>query len=149
VVRAFDSEMLARPADPGGDIRAFDDEMMLTDLLQIENRLSRLKKEKDSAHEQDLLGRLKTAIESEQPLRVVDLTAEELAVIAGFRFLSLKPLLLLLNAGEEQAAAGPPPDVAQIAASKQLSLIAMCGKAEMEIAELAPDEQQEFLQDLG
>jgi GTP-binding protein YchF len=149
VVRAFESPMLARPADPGGDIRAFDDEMMLTDLLQIENRLARLKKEKDSAHEQDLLGRLKTAIESEQPLRGLDLNAEELALIAGFRFLSLKPLLLLLNVAEDSAAAEAPPEAAGIADSKRLSLITMCGKAEMEIAELAPDEQREFLQDLG
>src|SRR5215469_4685208 len=115
IVRDFESPMLARPADPRSDIAAFDDEMMLTDLLQIENRQARLKKEKDSAHEQDLLGRLKTAIESEQPLRDLELNAEELAVIAGFRFLSLKPLLLLLNVGEEQAAAAAPPDVAQIA----------------------------------
>jgi GTP-binding protein YchF len=149
VVRAFESPLLARTADPRADIGAFDDEMMLTDLLQIENRQARLKKEKDSAREQELLNRLKAAIESEQPLRSLDLSPEELGVIAGFRFLSLKPLLLLLNVAEENAAAGPSPETAELAASKQLSLITMCGKAEMDIAELAPDEQREFLQDLG
>src|SRR5215831_8094150 len=48
VVRAFDNPMLLQEADPVRDIRAFDDELVLTDLVQIENRIARLKKEKDS-----------------------------------------------------------------------------------------------------
>jgi GTP-binding protein YchF len=149
VVRSFDNPMLLRAADSVSDIRAFDDEMLLTDLVQIETRLGRLKKEKDSAREQEVLLRMKEALESETPLRSLDLTAEDLGAVAGFRFLSLKPVLLLLNAADENAAAGLPSSVEEVAQSKQLSIILMCGKAEMEIAELAPDEQREFLQDLG
>jgi ribosome-binding ATPase YchF (GTP1/OBG family) len=63
--------------------------------------------------------------------------------------LSLKPLLLLLNVGEDRPSGEPEPAVADEARSKGLDLIAMCGKAEMEIAELAPEEQREFLSDLG
>jgi GTP-binding protein YchF len=149
VVRAFDSPMLLEPADPARDIRAFDDELILTDLVQIENRIARLKKEKDSARETELMNRLKGALESETLLRDLELAHEELGLIAGFRFLSLKPLLLLINQGEDGAAHETTPDVRSLAESKKLSVIAMSGKVESEIAELAPEEQREFLKDLG
>jgi ribosome-binding ATPase len=149
VVRAFDNSMLSQTADPARDIRSFDDELMLTDLVQIENRITRLKKEKDSARENDLMVRLKSALEEEHPLRDVELTHEDIGLIAGFRFLSLKPLLLLLNQSEEAVSGGVPAEVHALGESKKLSAIAMSGKAEMEIAQLAADEQREFLQDLG
>lgn len=147
VVRAFDNPMLSQSPDPARDIRSFDDELMLTDLVQIENRINRLKKEKDSARENDLMLRMKSALEEERPLRDLELAHEEIGLIAGFRFLSLKPLLLLLNQSESGGEASV--DVLQLAESKKLSLIAISGKVEMEIAQLDPDEQREFLQDLG
>jgi len=149
VVRGFDSPMLTQPADAMRDIKAFDDELILTDMVQIENRIARLKKEKDSTRERELLERLKTALEEERPLRDLEIVNEEQGLIAGFRFLSLKPLLLLLNVGEGAAGSEPPDDVVALAAARNLSLIAMSGRAEMDIAQLTEDEQREFLQDLG
>jgi GTP-binding protein YchF len=149
VVRAFDNPMLSQAADPARDIRSFDDELMLTDLVQIENRITRLKKEKDSVREGELMERLKSALEEEHPLRDVELTHEDVGLIAGFRFLSLKPLLLLLNQPEDAVGEGVPAQIQELAEAKKLSAIAMSGKVEMEIAQLAPDEQREFLQDLG
>jgi len=149
VVRAFDNPMVSQPADPARDIRSFDDELMLTDLVQIENRITRLKKEKDSARENELMERLKAALEHEQPLRDLELTNEDLGLVAGFRFLSLKPLLLLINQPEEAAADGVSADIQALADSKKLRAIAMSGKVEMEIAQLASEEQREFLQDMG
>ncbi len=149
VVRAFDNPMLLQEADPARDIRAFDDELILTDLVQIENRIQRLKKEKDKDREADLMQRLKTALEEERLLRDLELAPEELTMMAGFRFLSLKPLLLLLNVGEGSAANESHAPVIELAKSKGLSVIAMSGKVEMEIAQLDTDEQREFLQDLG
>ena len=149
VVRAFDNAMLSQSANPARDIRAFDDELILTDLVQIENRIARLKKEKDSARENELMLRLKTALEAEQSLRDLELTHEDVGIIAGFRFLSLKPLLLLINQSEEAAGSDAAGEVNELARSKSLDLIAMSGKVEMEIAQLAPEEQREFLQDLG
>ncbi|MBI3651920.1 MAG: redox-regulated ATPase YchF [Acidobacteria bacterium] len=149
VVRAFDNAMLLQDADALRDINNFDTELLLTDLVQIENRITRLKKEKDSTRERELLERLKAELEAEHLLRDVEISPEEVALIAGFRFLSLKPLLVLLNVGEEQAASAPAAEVQSLAAAKHLSLIQMAGKTEMEIAELAPEEQRDFLQDLG
>ena len=149
VVRAFDNPMLSQPSDALRDISSFDDELMLTDLVQIENRIGRLKKEKDSARESELMERLKSALESETPLRDIELSPEDLGLIAGFRFLSLKPLLLLLNQSEESVGEGVPSSVQEVAKAKKLRAIPMSGKVEMEIAELAPEEQRDFLQDLG
>ncbi len=149
VVRAFDSPLHPKAADPLGDIRSFDDELILTDLVQIENRLTRLKKERDAARERELLEKLKAALEAEHPLRDLELAHEERFAIAGFRFLSLKPLLVLLNVSEEQAAQAVPANVQELATAKGLRVIAMAGRAEMDIAQLEPDEQKEFLQDLG
>lgn len=149
VVRAFDNPMLLQDADPIRDIQSFDSELLLTDLVQIENRIVRLKKERDSTRERELLERLKGELEAEHLLRDVELAPEESAMLAGFRFLSLKPLLVLLNVGEDAAASQPSEAVKTVAESKHLGLIQMAGKTEMEIAELAPEEQRDFLQDLG
>jgi len=149
IVRVFENPMLSQTTDAVRDVRSFDDELMLTDLVQIENRIGRLKKEKDSARESELMERLKSALESEVPLRDLELSGEDLGLIAGFRFLSLKPLLLLLNQPEDAVGEGVPATVQELAEAKKLRAIAMSGKVEMEIAELAPDEQREFLQDLG
>ncbi len=149
VVRGFDNPMLLQAADAARDIRAFDDELMLTDLVQIENRIARLKKEKDSGREQELMDRLKATLEDERPLRDLELSPEELTLITGFRFLSLKPLLLLLNVGEEAVSAEPAGEIVELARTKGLSLISMSGRTEMEIAQLDADEQKDFLQDLG
>ena len=149
VVRAFDNPMLSQAADVARDINSFDTELLLTDLVQVETRIARLKKEKDADRERELFERLKAALEAEKLLRDVELTPEELQMIAGFRFLSLKPVLLLLNVDEAQAASEPPADVKALAEVKHLKLIQMAGKAEMEIAQLDTEEQQIFLADLG
>jgi GTP-binding protein YchF len=149
VIRAFDNPMLTQSIDPVRDINSFDTELLLTDLVQIENRIARLKKEKDADRERDLFERLKTALEEEKLLRDIELAPEELQLIAGFRFLSLKPVLLLLNVDEAQASSEPPAEVKALAEAKNLKLIQMAGKAEMEIAQLDLEEQQVFLSDLG
>jgi ribosome-binding ATPase len=149
VVRAFENPMISQACEPARDIRAFDDELILTDLVQVENRLARLKKEKDSARESELMERLKTALEDERPLRNVELSHEELGMIAGFRFLSLKPLLLLISRAEEAVAGGVPDELRDLAHSKRLDIISISGKVEMEIAQLEAEEQREFLEDLG
>ena len=149
VIRAFDSALLASAPDPLRDLKGFEEDLMLTDLVQIEKRIERLKKERDSSREQDLMARCQAQLADEKPLRLMALSHEEQVSLAGFRFLSLKPLLVLLNLDEDGIAAGIPAAVADEAGRRQLEVLAMCGRAEMDIAQLAPEEQQEFLRDLG
>ncbi|MBK6313503.1 MAG: redox-regulated ATPase YchF [Blastocatellia bacterium] len=149
VIRAFESPLLSSAPDPVRDLGGFEEELILTDLVQIEKRIERLKKERDSQRERDLMERCHEHLLSEQPLRTLEFTPEERTTVAGFRFLSLKPLLLLLNVNEDGIAGGVPAAIADAAAARSLDIIAMCGRAEMDISQLSAEEQAEFLSDLG
>jgi ribosome-binding ATPase len=149
VVRGFDNPALDKPADLLRDIRNFESELILADLIPIENRLNRMKKEKANPREKELVEQCKTMLEAEQPLRQLQLSADEWQMLAGFRFLSQKPLMLLLNVDETGIGQPIPTDIETYAAENKLVVIQMCGQAEMEIAELASEEQAEFLKDLG
>lgn len=149
VVRGFESAMLGSAAAPARDVPGFEEELILSDIVQIEKRVERLKKERDSGRERELLDRCLAHLEAERPLRTLEISPEERVLLAGFRFLSLKPLLALLNVDEDGIAAGVPEPVAAAAAAREQEVIAMCGRAEMDIAQLSPEEQAEFLTDLG
>jgi GTP-binding protein YchF len=149
VVRGFENPALTQSADPARDIAGFDSELILADLILVENRLTRMKKEKANPREQELFERCKEALESERPLRDLDFDEESAQMLAGFRFLSQKPLLLLLNVAEGDIAADVPAVIANAAKERDTTLISMCGLAEMEIAQLSPEEQGDFLRDLG
>jgi hypothetical protein len=149
VVRSFVNPLDERPPDPMGDIRAFESELILADLIPIENRLNRLKKEKANPREKDLIEKCKETLEAELPLRSLELSTEDWQMLAGFRFLTQKPMMILLNVGESEIGSPAPAQIETYARENSLKLITMCGKAEMEIAELPPEEQGDFLKDLG
>ncbi len=149
VIRAFDNPSLGQSPDPVRDIVNFDSELILADLIIVENRLNRMKKEKANPNEKALFEQCKEALESEKPLRSIEFGEEDLHLLSGFRFLSQKPLLLLLNVSEGDIAGGTPASVQAAATERGLTVITMCGLAEMDIAELAPEEQADFLQALG
>ncbi|MGQ9897694.1 MAG: redox-regulated ATPase YchF [Acidobacteriota bacterium] len=151
VVRAFPDPLGTRPTDPVADISSFDAELMLSDLIQVENRLARLKKDqKANPQERVLFERCQSALEAEQPLRALDFSDEERQLMAGFRFLSLKPHMILLNVAEADVAASIPPSIQTAAQTRAIpTIVAMCGQIEMDIAQLDPAEQEEFLRDLG
>ncbi|MEW6730260.1 MAG: redox-regulated ATPase YchF [Acidobacteriota bacterium] len=149
VVRGFNSPLIERPLDLMRDIKAFESELILSDLIPIENRLNRMKKEKANPREKELIEQCKAILEAEQPLRSQSLSTDEWQLLAGFRFLTQKPMLLLLNLGEVEIGQPVPVEVQEYAQAGGLKLLTMCGKAEMEIAELPSEEQGEFLKDLG
>ncbi|MBI3665965.1 MAG: redox-regulated ATPase YchF [Acidobacteria bacterium] len=158
VLRLFRDASIPHPEgslDPARDWRNADLELILSDLVVIEKRLERLEKDRkkiksaELEQEQLLLEKCKAALEAEQPLRELDLDAESAKRIRGFQFLSEKPMLLVLNLGEAQAA-----DLHRIeedyrhdllAGRAHTALAAVCGKIEAEIAELGPEEAREYL----
>ena len=149
VVRAFESPLLGSAADPARDLKSFEDDLMLTDLVQIERRIERLKKERDSGRERDLMERCRAHLEGERALRSLTLAPDEQTTVAGFRFLSQKPLLALLNVDESAITGGAPGTLGEAASLLGVEVVVMCGRAEMDISQLSPEEQQEFLSDLG
>jgi hypothetical protein len=162
VTRAFENEavpLAEGTVDPKRDIENVELELILSDLAVVEKRLERLekdiKKQKNPALEKEfqVLTLCKAALEKQTPLRELDLGAEESKVIRGFTFLSLKPMLYVLNLGEGDAARANVAD--QFAAEAGLkqrlrtAVSAICGKVEAELAELSDAEAAEFLSSYG
>ena len=149
VVRGFPGQT-SEATRPLGEARDFEVEMNLSDLILIEKRIERLKKEKGKAGEQELLEKLKSQLDSGLPLRRLQgLAAADLVAISGFRFLTLKPLLLVLNVSEAEVAKPAPADLAAYARESGLGLVVLAGAVEMDIAQMSPEEQKDFLASLG
>ncbi|MFZ2492206.1 MAG: DUF933 domain-containing protein [Thermoanaerobaculia bacterium] len=149
VVRGFEGAAGERP-NPLGEARSLEDEMNLADLLIIEKRLERLHREHNKGSELELLEKLKVALEAGTPLRSVpDVPAAGWASLSGYRFLTQKPLLLVLNVAEGDASGPPPADLAAHAAEAGLGLIVLSGVVEMDIAQMGPEDQKEFVESLG
>jgi GTP-binding protein YchF len=149
VLRDFENPALADPPDLLRDLALMEDELLLTDHLVVEGRLDRLRREQKKTPELAVLRRCVEALEEGSPLRLLDLSPEEEHLLSGFRFLTLKPGLVLLSSREDDAGADPPAALVEAAAARGLSTLAMSGQVEMEIAGLDPEDQSEFLADLG
>jgi hypothetical protein len=158
VVRAFSAPALD-PPDPRRDVEDLELELVLADLEVVERRLERLeasiKKRRTEAEvaEQALLIRIKGELESERPLRAVSLTPDETRAIRGFTFLSQKPILHCLNLEEKAVGEGEravaASGLADVAARPATRVAWVSAVIEAEVAQLAGDEQQAFLADLG
>lgn len=148
VLRGFEGFDGAAP-DPVRELADFEAELLLNDLAMVERRLERLKKESGHEREQVVLRRLETALQAELPLRRVELAPEEERELSSFSFLSRRPLLVVLNAAEADVARGIPAALAEAAKERELPVMIACAAIEAEVAALAPDEQREFLADLG
>jgi GTP-binding protein YchF len=163
VVRAFEDPANPHPAgsvDPARDLEQLDLEFLLADLSMAERRIERLKTsarhgnpaEREAAEREDaVLRRIHAGLETGAPIRDLDLDLDDEKAIRGFRFLTQKPVLVLLNVGEGDLAAAPDL-VAKVAAgyAHQHALVeALSAKIEMELGELEPDEAAVFMEELG
>jgi GTP-binding protein YchF len=149
VVRGFPDPITGDAPNPVRDLENFKSELLLSDLVLIEKRLERLQKEKGKEQERALLERCQAVLDAERPLRQIDLSGEEAASIAGFGFLSRRPLMVVLNVGEADVAGDMPAPVAEFLAAEQIEGLLLSGKIEMEIAALDPEDCPAFLEDLG
>jgi ribosome-binding ATPase len=149
VVRAFDNPILTQAADPLRDIEAFEAEMVFSDLLQVEGRLDKYKKESKKGSELTFFEHLKAHMEAGNPLRMLKFSEQELGAVSGFSFLSLKPCLVLIDVPDDAAAKELPAPIVAATEKRHLSLMHMAGRAEAEISQLNPEEQTAFLADLG
>ncbi len=151
VVRAFDGEEVPHPkgsVDPARDLAAVEGELALLDLIVVERRAERMAKERKAAPvEAEAVAKARGWLEAERPLRTLALSEGERKALAGFKFLTEKPLLVVANLGES-GEKGLPALRAE-AERRGLPVIALRGKLEMEVAALPPEEQVAFLADFG
>ncbi len=150
VVRAFNDESIPHPEgslDIERDIANMNLELIFSDLALLERRLERIEVSLKGAkpperlgllREQELLMKAKPDLEKDVPIREVTLTADEARTMANYQFLTAKPLLVVVNIGEDQL-----PQAASLATELNLRysrpkcrLITVCGKLEMELAQL-------------
>jgi ribosome-binding ATPase len=162
VLRVFESETVPHEKGSVDPLRDFEDveiELILSDLVVVEKRMERVDKDRKKIKSPDLdaefalLEKLKAELEANRPLRGLEFSGEDEKRIRGFQFLSQKPMLVVLNLGEndasrlheieEQYRNGP------FANRKGTAVTAICGKIEAELAELPPEDAQEYLKSYG
>ena len=163
VVRAFDDPAIPHvgPIDPLRDVRNVEFDLMVSDLGQIEKRLERVEKDlkkmrsADLEKEFELLKRAKTLLESERPLRELEMTPEDKKRFRGFMFLSEKPILYVLNVSESSELGKDLEDaigkykLTEVASKPNAAASAVCGKVEAELAEMSDADAAEFLSSYG
>jgi GTP-binding protein YchF len=163
VVRAFEDDAHPHPegsVDPARDLERLDFEFAIADLALVDRRLERLRtsgrhgtqaERESNEREEKVLLRLKEALEAGRPIRDVELEDDEEKAIRGFRFLTQKPVLVLLNVGEADLPTAPA-KVADIAAGydhRNALVDALSARIEMELEELEPDDAAVFMDELG
>ncbi|GAB4347229.1 MAG: redox-regulated ATPase YchF [Candidatus Abyssubacteria bacterium] len=152
VVRAFENPAVVHPLetiDPLRDMKNIDAELSVADMIQVEKRLQRIEKEHSEGAEKEALLRAKECLDSEKPLRLLELSDIEARALAGFSFLTLKPSFIVVNVGEGDIGRSIDARLALYARDNAYDLMAYCAEIELEISELDPAEQTDFLREMG
>ena len=161
VVRVFEDAKIPHPegsVNPERDITTLDLELAFSDLAIIERKLNRLGSSLKGAKateresylkEQLLLKKIKADLEKDIPIRQQNLNENELKMLSNYQFLTAKPMMVILNIGEEQIPKAPALEDEIKPAYPQFAAIALCGKLEMELGQLSNTEAKEFREDMG
>ncbi len=163
VVRAFTDASIPHPEgslNVERDIATMNMELVFSDLAIIERRLERIETSLKGAkpperpailHEQEALLQFKGELEKDTPIRALALASGDARLFAGYQFLSAKPLLTVVNIGEEQLpqATSLEVDLNSRHAQEKCRIIALCGKLEMELGQLDEAAAAEFRTDFG
>lgn len=165
VVRAFDDPSIPHVGDgsinPLRDIKNVDFDLIVSDLGQTEKRIERLEKDLKKARtseierEFELIKRAKAHLETEKPLREMEMTTDEKKLIRGFMFLSEKPILYVLNIsesthlGQDLEGAVAKYKLEEVASRPNAGATAICGKVEAELSEMSDADAADFLSSYG
>ena len=150
----------AEPPSPVQDLQTLSDELTIADLQIIENRKERLEKQLHGVKkgattpatiEAALLERIREHLEAGKTPKLIEFSAEEEKAIRGYDFLTLKPMIAVLNIPEDEI--GAPSEAAEQfrngCRDAGIPQIALCAEFEMEAAELSDEEESEFLSSMG
>jgi GTP-binding protein YchF len=151
VVRAFESDLHPHPegnVDAARDLAALDTEFILNDLGAVERRLEKLegglqrgafKNKAEAEAEMALFRQMNEILMAERPLRTLPLTDEQLKSLRGYGLLTLKPIVLIFNIGDDQEEVSLAYDYPQTVVTN------LRGKLEMELAQLSAAGDEESL----
>jgi GTP-binding protein YchF len=159
VVRCFADENVVHVAgkvDPLSDIEVIDTELALADLATVEKALNRYTKQAKSGGDKeakllvDVLEKCLTQLNQAKPVRALDLSKEEWINLRPFFLITAKPVLYVANVKEGGFENNPHLDAVRThAAQEKAEVVAICAAMEAEIADLAEEDKQIFLADMG
>ena len=161
VVRGFEDESIIHPLEsvkPRRDAETLELEMVFGDLELVDKRLQRMEEgmkrgKKPDETEKKVLLKCKEILEQEKPLRDIAFHEEEQKSMRHLQFMSIKPEVIVLNVSESHLNTEKSDKaVAELQTyfqGKQVKIVKLCGKIEMEIAQLSAEEAKAFLDDLG
>ena len=160
VLRAFENNAVAHPfgsIDPLRDLQHIEEEFILQDLMVVERRLERLQKDlrkrktPELEREAQVLEQCRLALENENPLRAESFPEDEARILRGFTFLSIKPMLVVLNVGEEQISgeAFSNPQWNEWLERPGMAFTRVCATLEGELMQLEGDDARDFMADFG
>ncbi len=162
VVRAFEDSAVPAPEgglNPRREAEKILEELLLADLTVIESRLEKLEKARlqkrqtnAEASEQQVLDKIKAHLENMEPVRTLEMTEDEARAVRSYAFVSQKPMIVVANLGEGDVGAEPAAILAglpEYAADQQAPFVTLCAKIEMDVAQMEPEEEREFLEAMG
>lgn len=153
VVRAFEDDSVPayrQSVDPVRDFNELQTEIILADLEQVSTRLDRIEEESKKPSkklginpaEKAVMEKMQEALEQERPIRDVIESAEEEELVRSFGFLTQKPMIVVVNTGEDDAGAA-------VELGAKCPVVGLCAKLEAELAQLDDQSRAEFMSDLG
>lgn len=156
VVRNFSDEIISQSQGekaPLQEITQIEEEMILSDLMIVEKRLERIEKDKKRGTvtpelqlEESTLKRINEQLNNSQAVRDMELSVEEEKAIRGFRLLSQKPIMIILNSDENNFGQNQQL-ISEI--EKEHRVIELAGNFEMELSKLEAEEAEMFMEDMN
>lgn len=148
VLRSFESKNVPHPSgmiNPKSDLEIVELELIMADLNTLEKRMEKIKKEvksgeKKAIKEFEILEKIKKALENGTVIRNLNLTDEEKEEIKDLNFLTIKPVIYVLNISEE--------DIGETKFGLG-EAVPICAKLEAELSELSLAEEKEYLASYG
>ncbi|MBK7015788.1 MAG: redox-regulated ATPase YchF [Sulfuritalea sp.] len=159
VVRCFADDNVVHVSgkvDPLHDIEVIDTELALADMSTVEKALNRYSKQAKAGGDKEakllvtVLEKCMAQLNEGRPVRALDLSKEEKINLRQFFLITAKPVLYVANVKEGGFENNPHLDAVRSHAGKEgADVVAVCAAIEAEIADLADDEKQMFLADMG
>lgn len=161
VVRCFDNGKIIHVdgnVDPIRDLETINLELIISDLEMVTNRLGKISKralmskDKQEKLEYELLEKIKTTLEENQPVRHIDFKDDELKILKSYNFLTIKPIIYVANIDESMIGLEDNSyvkEVKEYAKKENASVVVLCAKIEEELSELGDTDKKDMLEALG
>jgi len=149
VTNVYFDEPPERKKNIQSQLAGIESELILTDLMMIEQRIKRVTKENPKSPDLPILERMHLHLNDEKALRFFSLTESEQKLLVQYNFVSMKPILYVVNRNETNLNDDEKQIMSTFAETTKSCVVDLCAKVEAELNELEKAEQQSFLEALG